>query len=687
MKKIGHRLVRLLGEGRRFFDDRSGRLRWYYARLTTMGPSELVYRVIEIMKKAAWRYNHNGWRNFAEIADGSLADFDFLRNRLASAVKGGACPGLVESVRLARAGHFELLGQLWPTAERGRWHDGRPPATFWLRDPIGGGVWPGADTYCFAINYRNTGLGGGARRGDVKYVWELNRLQFLHPIAAEIARTGDAALTRWSFRLLASWANAHPPFRSVNWVSGIELALRLVSLALLISAAGPTALEPDERILVRQLIAAHGFWLYRYHSRFSSANNHLVLEGLGLFIAGELAPDLPDAKRWVLRGRAILEVEASKQILDDGVGAEQSPTYQAFTMEALAFAVVLAEGIGTPLDRTVLIRLGLGAEYLRWLLDKSGLAPSIGDNDETRVIAQPPDREPRYIASIVAAIAGLTERPDLAPPDRDPHMRDAVFCTAWSCSDLADGMKVFPIGGYTAIRDMVGGHGIHLVFDHGPLGYLSLAAHGHADALAIWLTLDDQPIFVDAGTYLYYSAGRLRDKLRETAVHNTLMIAGQSQSRASGPFTWAGKARGRFLTSAPWPNWCVAGEHDGYDRSFGVRHQRRLAREEHGFIITDRLDDARQPLPVTIHFLCHPTLSASIRNEGIIIFRATQALVKIAPPSNFRVDVIIGEEGSGRGWQSPRFGEIIPAPLIVLSGKMTVCEKITRITIMPPAAL
>ena len=54
-----------------------------------------------------------------------------------------------------------------------------------------------------------------------------------------------------------------------------------------------------------------------------------------------------------------------------------------------------------------------------------------------------------------------------------------------------------------------------LTFDHGPVGYLSIAAHGHADTLAVWLSIGDQPVFVDAGTYLYHSSRALRDAFRE----------------------------------------------------------------------------------------------------------------------------------------------------------------------------
>ena len=41
--------------------------------------------------------------------------------------------------------------------------------------------------------------------------------------------------------------------------------------------------------------------------------------------------------------------------------------------------------------------------------------------------------------------------------------------------------------------------------DVGPLGYLAIAAHGHADALAITLAHDGRELVVDPGTGSYYS--------------------------------------------------------------------------------------------------------------------------------------------------------------------------------------
>ena len=46
---------------------------------------------------------------------------------------------------------------------------------------------------------------------------------------------------------------------------------------------------------------------------------------------------------------------------------------------------------------------------------------------------------------------------------------------------------------------------VRLLVDAGPLGYLSIAAHGHADALAFVLDIGDREILVDPGTYAYHT--------------------------------------------------------------------------------------------------------------------------------------------------------------------------------------
>ena len=636
------------------------KLKWYAARLAVMSPPEVAHRVREAALKRGWRGNTGGWDNFGAIGTGDLCAPAGLRARLAaSAPLAGDALARLDAGRLCGLGRVvdDIVGD-----------------DVWFIDPVSGTPWP-KDAYCFDVDVRST----GKDRGDVKFVWEINRLQFLHPLAAEIAANPAAARIDQAFAYLTRWAAANPPYRGVNWFSGIELAMRMVTLTLLISAIPAEALSAERRMFLRRLIAAHGFWLHRYPSKYSSANNHLLAEGLGLLLAGVLVPDLPHAAEWEAEGRSILEKEAALQIFADGVGGEQSPTYQAFTMEMLAFGMLVAREAGKPLASVASERLIAGARFLQALLDDAGGCPKIGDDDEGRVIAAPPDREPRYVASIVAAVAGLCNDAGLAPPARDPHLRDALFSAPDTASAADDGLSVFAEGGYSIARHTVGGQSTVLTFDHGPLGFLALAAHGHADALALWLSVGGRPVLVDAGTYLYHSGGALRNSLRSSPAHNTLTLADVSQSQPSSAFSWSTRADARLSGVRQGEWWSVSGEHEGYRRRFGVTHRRTVSREPTGFAVTDELVGASRALPVKIAYLVAP--DCKVRHEGdrLHLTSGDQALLQISIPAGFRVQIVRGEREGGRGLHSPAFGELVVASQIVLSAELPPGPVTTRI--------
>jgi uncharacterized heparinase superfamily protein len=636
-----------------------GRGRWYAARLAAMPAAEIPHRIAEARTRMRWRRDAAGWQAFESVGDGELADLAALRERLARFGAFAAAAAVRDSVRRLRKGQFAFLGEVWPDVAPGSDNSLQIPPAFWFCDPITGTSWPGAPLSSFDVDVRAT----GTRIGDVKYVWEPNRLQILHPLAAVMAATPDQELRELGFAIIASWAAANPPYGGVNWKSGIELALRLVSLTLFVAAAGPAGVSAAERASIRRIIVAHARYLAAFPSLYSSANNHRIAEGLGLFLAGALLPDVSEARAWRDEGRRIVETEAIRQIFPDGVGAEQSPTYQAFSMEMVVLAAQLANDLGMPLANSVIDRLVRGAEYLSWLCDQNGSVPAIGDDDEGRVIAQPPDREPRYVASIVAAVAGLAKDVDLSVPPHDPHLRDVIFNSPKRSTSRHSGLRVFDQGGISIADETILDRNIHLVFDHGPLGMAPLAAHGHADALALWLTIDGEPVFIDAGTYRYFSGGETRSALREGLAHNTLVIDGLTPSRAATAFSWRTCANARLIAADRGPAWSIAGSHDGYRRDFRVRHVRRVGRTPTGFFIDDQLDGNGRPLPVALRFLCHPRVSVARDGGGLLIKGQRGALCLVTPPKGFGVEI-------AEAVHSGRFGHLAPTTQVILAGRL-----------------
>ncbi|MEA1833329.1 heparinase II/III-family protein [Methylobacterium durans] len=653
---------------------RAARLAWYLGRLRSMGPAEIVHRLGEAARKRAWTRRPIGWDALPPGDPSPLPDFPNLRRALAA---GSELPGVRRSLAEIGAGHFHHFGRDWPVPD---FADPDAGASFWLHDPVTGGSWPGAETAALKVDVRSTveAPDGTGRLGDVKFVWEPGRLQMLHPLAAAWA-AGDAHAARDARAIVASFMATNPPYGGVHWFSGIEMALRLVGLLLVAAAAGPEGLPPGERVAFRRLVAAHARAIAAFPSLHSSANNHRIAEGLGLLVAGLVLAG-PEAEGWEGEGRAILEGEAERQILADGVGAEQSLSYQAWTMEMLGLGVVLAREAGRPLGPAVSGRLARGAGFLRAMLDGTGRCPAIGDDDEGRILSDGLGPEPRYVASVTAAIAGLVNRPDLAPPARDPHLRDAIFAAPAEARPVDAGRRIFRDGGYTIWHGRVSGRAAHLVFDHGPIGYLGLAAHGHADALAVWLSVEGRPVLIDAGTYLYHAGARRRVAMRESLAHNTLSVAGASHSLASAGFHWASRADARLVAET---DEAVTGAHEGYRRRFGVTHRRRVGRTPEGFVVADALSGSERAHAVEIRFLIHPGLAVSATDEGVAFGDASGLLCRFVPPSGFETRLVPAgrADRDGGAVYAPRFGHLAAAHELVLCGTLGGEEAETRISI------
>jgi hypothetical protein len=119
---------------------------------------------------------------------------------------------------------------------------------------------------------------------------------------------------------------------------------------------------------------------------------------------------------------------------------------------------------------------------------------------------------------------------------------------------------------------------VRLLVDAGALGFLSIAAHGHADALSFLLNIGDREILVDPGTYAYHTDPAWRRYFRSTLAHNTIGVDEQDQSVQAGNFMWTHHAHARcieFETGVDRQRF--VGEHYGYQRlEDPVVHRREI---------------------------------------------------------------------------------------------------------------
>jgi uncharacterized heparinase superfamily protein len=628
---------------------------WYYNRLSSMSAEEVFFRLREAIKRRCDHFSYSYWQRDY----GSLPEIPSIKQKLTDwQIPTALIANWQKAADDVNNNRYSFLGTTWPGCNNGsKWH----------LDPATGSFWP-RNKFCFTINYRHI-----ETKGDIKYVWELNRLQYLQPLAALAFKNNDDSVATIVLNEIENWIDHNPPHKGVNWSSGIELGLRSVSILIICSLIGNKANE-RQRKKIWTTLREHGFWLARYPSRFSSANNHITAEGLGLFFIGSLCPRVKEARLWKSTGWAKLQHTADKQILDDGVGVEQTPQYSAVVLEMLLTAYFLANATLHTIPESFTEKLLQGAYYLRWFTDANGNAPRIGDDDNACIIGEC-SNDGYYINSVLGCISAMFNRADLVPAKVIPHFRNCLFGAQDMPYLPMEGLHSFEQGGYTVGHHRVNGREVFLAVDHGYLGYLSIAAHGHADALSVWLHLDGQPVLVDSGTYLYHSGGKWRDYFRSTKAHNTLTIEGENSSIISGHFNWSHKANAsRTLLEQGPAHWQIDCVQDGYFKRFGTLHRRRVSvTPDRGFTVEDSIT-GDTPRNVEINFLLHPALEAAIHNNEIHVTREKKVIVKIMHLSPLTA-TIHAKTSDDCGWYSSSFGVKQPATRIGFAGALKPAAK------------
>ena len=552
-----------------------------------------------------------------------------------------------------------LLGQQWPEGA----------SSDWSLDPESGKHWRWHE-YTFDIPRRS-----GQGPGDVKFVWELSRLQHLQVLALGAHVLGREDARELCLEYLDAWLRDNPPYQGLGYACGIELASRLISILVIVTCLGASMINEEFIARLWHALITHGRWIARFPSLYSSANNHLVAESAALFILGSISPKLPDAGDWRRIGWARLVEEAGRQILTDGVGAEQSPTYLAYTMEWLLLARAVYVSVHGTTETELDIALRRGAFFVASIADVNGNVPFIGDCDDG-VVLRPKLQECNYLGSVVTATATCLQRGELLHPAFMPDLRSHML-TSNSVPESTLKLKstVFPNGGYSIIRSSGKSKEVFLMLDHGPLGFAETAAHGHADALAIWLHLNGRPILIDFGTYRYNADAGWRAWARSTAAHNTVELNGESQSDMTGPFNWGKRARVRLLEHSIHgaKQFCRA-SHDGYADTQQITHERQVEVDGSALVaINDSLvGQGTHTIKLNFHFSKQVHIESlkdgefAIRcNEGLI------ATIDFACPE--LVSNLIRQESElrpGPGAMSPEYNKLQSSASIVVSGRV-----------------
>lgn len=403
-------------------------------------------------------------------------------------------------------------------------------------------TWP--DTFSYELAYKQKD-----EIGDARTNWELNRHFQFALLAKDYAASKDEKYLRELEELFADWNEKNPFLRGISWTSAMEVAIRCINWSYTFGFLSRAGAPKDLLEALRVGILNMTEYIANHYSRYSSANNHLIVEACAIGHSGILF----DHKPWIDLALNILTRELPLQNYPDGVNRELSLHYQSFYMEAMALMLRLLKKNGLAVPPSWPLMLDKMCRYVADCMGDYGEIVVFGDDDEGKILdlsgvsalGAPYDHTAhyRYVLGMLSVLLSdqytdlknldcetlrwLFTEAEVAAAQRKALYRSPACCC-------------YKAGGNTILRSA--DRKLLIGIDHAALGFGSICAHGHADALSFQAFFAGKPVLIDPGAYIYHCDLPSRNAFRETRNHNTVCVEGKNQSEMLGAFLWGRKA-------------------------------------------------------------------------------------------------------------------------------------------------
>ena len=630
---------------------------WYLRRLSRMGPREVAGRATDVL-------NRRRLRRALPEPSAPLPDRRFtatLPGGALASVAGDATARVLETADRLLDGRAQYFGVT-------RADMVNPD---WSFDPKTGRHAP-TDTFAFDISYRHEDV-----VGDIKQIWEPSRHQHLTVLATAYALTGEVRYAERVADHLKSWWAANAPMTSVHWVSGIELGIRLLSWVwvrrLLDGWTGAAGLFEDNPEALHQ-IWHHQRWLATFPSRGSSANNHVIAEAAGQLAASCAFPWFPESAGWRSAALRSLDEHLGSNTFGSGLNRELASEYHGLVLELGLAAAVEAEAAGVAVPDSLWRTLLRMTDALAAVVDTRLHPPRQGDSDDGHGLILDGRSTNRW-NSLLSTGDALFGRLDWWPSRREGDARTPLLAALGGRHDAPDRPRArpdhFADAGLTLLRTPpTDGHAeIWCRCDGGPHGFLSIAAHAHADALSVEVRHDGVDVLADPGTFCYHGEPQWRAYFRSTLGHNTVQLDDADQSTSGGPFLWTRHATTRVLARPGGGvlRWCA--EHDGYRPAV---HRRTVELDPAGreLRITDEITADRHH-PARLAFHLGPRVTADLTGPAAVLTwtsRGHEQTAILDLPAGLTWTTHRGQTDPPLGWYSPGYGRREPATTLIGSG-------------------
>ncbi len=500
------------------------------------------------------------------------------------------------------------------------------PRGVWNCDFISGYVWENK----YFQNIETVKLGSHI---DVKIPWELSRMQHLSVYLNSYIYTKDIKDLQAIMNQILDWRDKNPYKKSVNWTCSMEVGIRAINL-IYIALVEPKILLKNEKFseVFVQLLYEHGKYIYGNLERYDEYyNNHYLSDLLGLLWIGLFLQDKvlkkskKECRKWVNFANRELVQELDKQVKEDGTDYESSTSYHRLVTEIyLLFVFINKIYGGYKIASSVIKKIEKMLYFLLEIRKPDGLLPTIGDNDDGRIIIF----DNYHFWNRRSCDFILERRSQLLSGDLSKK-KDSIPPVSVNSVSFDD-------GGYYLLRNKT----VYCMIHCGALSMNGHGGHSHNDQLAVVVSIKGRDFLVDSGTGLYTRDVSVRNFFRSTAAHNTLEIMEEEQNNIIPENLFQLKEQ-TFSECIFFNDFKFVGRHFGY-RDSGKIHRRNVEVNQKGLKILDYLDEIEKTnvteKKYRLNFVLDKNVKVNQINDHKIIL--TNENAKVQMTSNMNLDTV-----------------------------------------------
>ena len=316
---------------------------------------------------------------------------------------------------------------------------------------------------------------------DIKVPWELSRLQHLFPLGLgynQAKQAGDhQRATTYAAALVTQvtdWMDNNPYLIGVNWMNPMEVAIRSINLTWAYALFHDASMIPPafwQRLTA--VLHCHRTYLTHTWEVSDRPNNHYLADLVGHAYLCAI---------FGITNKKLIQTTVNQflhQTNADGSCYEGSTAYHRLDTELLLHFILLCAHTNQPVPLVLRDRYHAMQSFLQNCTDHTGNMVQIGDNDSGSIVA------------------GL-----------QPTANEASSQTT---------VTTYKDFGLTVIRTPIW----HITFRHPTYTTQQPTGHFHQDWLAITVSVNGIPIFIDPGSYSYTANPTIRNQFRSAESHNT----------------------------------------------------------------------------------------------------------------------------------------------------------------------